>query len=294
MNLHEVNPHQALNLARLPIPPLRRGWLSLPYDGELTRTRSLGMRGDVKRFALPRRQVANANLPHNMRVLACEDGDDFGLGRAAGDVDLLVGVNEDVYFAPDAELGQVDAGLNGEAGARQDAALFARLEVVHVGAVAMRLLADGVARAVAEILTVPCAVDHVADRLVHLPALNRRPFGKRALDSTDGRVAGTRDDLENLLVACRHRLADEPGPRQVAVDGPWAIEFGPQVDQHKIVGMNDAVRPGLRAIVRIAAVRADGADRWMVHHKLVFGKMLQNAAAGPLFRGRSRRGAPVP
>ncbi len=67
MNLHEVNPHQALNLARLPIPPLRRGWLSLPYDGELTRTRSLGMRGDVKRFALPRRQVANANLPHNMR-----------------------------------------------------------------------------------------------------------------------------------------------------------------------------------------------------------------------------------
>src|SRR5215471_5349053 len=27
LNLHWVNPNQALNLARLPIPPLRRGWL---------------------------------------------------------------------------------------------------------------------------------------------------------------------------------------------------------------------------------------------------------------------------
>src|SRR5262245_29495240 len=31
LNLHEVNPHQALNLARLPIPPLRRPRVLIPY-----------------------------------------------------------------------------------------------------------------------------------------------------------------------------------------------------------------------------------------------------------------------
>src|SRR5262249_49843595 len=67
---------------------------------------------------------------------------------AAGDVDSPPAVDEHVDLAADAELGEVDARLDGEAGARQDAALLVGLQVVHVGAVAVDLLADRVPGAV--------------------------------------------------------------------------------------------------------------------------------------------------
>src|SRR5207253_1725953 len=81
---------------------------------------------------------------------------------AAGDVDRPLAVDVDVDLAAHPELRQINARLDRETGARQDAALLARLEVVHVGAVAVRLLSDGVAGAMAEILPVAGLVDNAA------------------------------------------------------------------------------------------------------------------------------------
>ena len=63
-------------------------------------------------------------------------------------------VDEDVDLASDAELVEVNSGLDREAGPAQDQALVVRFEVVHVGAVAVDFLADVVADAVNELWAV--------------------------------------------------------------------------------------------------------------------------------------------
>src|SRR5919109_1191484 len=75
-----------------------------------------------------------AEYRHDLRL--------YGLARHLG----VALADVDVYLRADAELAfQVDARLDGEAGARDDAARIPGLEVVDVGAVAVPLLADGVA-----------------------------------------------------------------------------------------------------------------------------------------------------
>ena len=69
-------------------------------------------------------------------------------------MDLPLAVDEDVDLAADAELVEVDARLDREAGPAQHQPFFVGLEVVHVGAVAVDFLAD----------VVPDAVDEVARR----------------------------------------------------------------------------------------------------------------------------------
>ena len=71
--------------------------------------------------------------------------------QAAGDVHLARGVDEHVDLAAHAELVEVDPRLDREAGPAQHQALVVRLEVVHVGAVAVDFLADVVAGAVDEV-----------------------------------------------------------------------------------------------------------------------------------------------
>ena len=157
-----------------------------------------------------------------------EDRDDLGL-EAAGDVDLAVGVDEDVDLAPDAELGEVDARLDREAGPGQDEPLLVGLEVVHVGAVAVGLLADAVAGAVDERRAVAGLVDHPARGVVDLPAVERAARRRRRrATARDRRVAGAGDDLEDLGILptgpsrrrtrrgsgrCRRRGAGRAWPR---------------------------------------------------------------------------------
>ena len=108
---------------------------------------------------------------------------------AAGDVDLAVPVDVHVHLAPRAELRQVNPRLDREARPRQHAPLLVRLQVVHVGAVAVRLLADGVAGAVTEEFSVARLLDNLPRRLIDLPALKRLTLAKRLLDSFDARIA---------------------------------------------------------------------------------------------------------
>ena len=93
-------------------------------------------------------------------------------------MDAAAGVDEDVDLAADAELGQVDARLDGEARPRHHPPVLARFQVVHVGPVAVDFLADVVPGAVDEVLAVAGLLDHRPGRVVHLPAQQRLAGGE--------------------------------------------------------------------------------------------------------------------
>src|SRR5205809_4998042 len=95
------------------------------------------------------------------------------LRAAAGNVNLFLGIHEDVDFAADTELGQIDSGLDGKARARQDTALLAGFEVIHVGAVAVDFLADGMSGSMAKIFAIAGLLDHLTSRLIDFPTLER-------------------------------------------------------------------------------------------------------------------------
>src|SRR5215216_4110016 len=99
-----------------------------------------------------------------------EQCDHLALG-AAGD-DHLRRREVDVHLAAYAKGGEVDARLHREADVGQEGAHVVRLEVVHVGALAVRLLADVVAGAVDEVVGVARLLDYLAGGVVHLPALD--------------------------------------------------------------------------------------------------------------------------
>src|SRR5262249_6804814 len=153
--------------------------------------------------AIKRRRIRYHSASGGGGPSSREKRHDLLLRLAAGDVDHAGLVHEDVDLAADAELGQVDAGLDRETGARQDAAILVRLQVVHVGAVAVRLLADGVAGAVDEIFPVAGLVDHLAGGLVHLPALQYHAVLKTLADAVDGGVTGRGHDVEDARVLLR-------------------------------------------------------------------------------------------
>src|SRR5271166_4265252 len=106
-------------------------------------------------------------------------------------------IYEDVHLATDAEFRQVDSGLDRETRPGQDLPLFAGLQIIHVGAVAVCLLADGMSRAVAKVLPVSRLVDDLPGRIVHLPALEDLARLKSAAYTRDGRVSRLRHDPKN-------------------------------------------------------------------------------------------------
>ena len=75
--------------------------------------------------------------------LACDDGVAFG------DVDIYLGAHAELAF-------EINTGLDGKGGARDDAARVAGLQIVYVRAVAVNLFADGVACAVQELRAIAC------------------------------------------------------------------------------------------------------------------------------------------
>src|SRR4051794_40991007 len=62
--------------------------------------------------------------------------------------------HQHVYLAANAKLRQIDAGLNREAGVGKNLPLVVNLKVVHVGAVGVDVGADGMSRAMDEIVAV--------------------------------------------------------------------------------------------------------------------------------------------
>src|SRR5262249_11933424 len=93
----------------------------------------------------------------------------------------------------------------------------------------------------AEVLSVTGLVDHLARRLVDLPALQYLSRLEGLSDASDRRVTTRCDYLENLRVLGRDIAADESGPSQVAVDRPGPIELGPEIDEDEVALVNHAI-----------------------------------------------------
>ncbi len=182
--------------------------------------------------------------------------------------------HKDVHLGPDAEAGQVDAGLDREAGPRDEAPLVVRFEVVHVGAGAVHLGADRVAGAVKEVLAEAPLADRTAGRVVHLEAAQQAAGAYALLDKLHGAVARLGHDLENVGDFRRRLRAAETRPRDVVVDARRASPLWPTC-------RSAASRRGESRAMRRLAVRSAG---WRSS------RSRRRSARGPL-RGRRPRSA---
>src|SRR4029453_788544 len=156
------------------------------------------------------------------------------LQRPAGDVHFAPGIDKNIHLAAHAEFWQIDAWLDGEARPRHYEPLFVGFEIVHIRAVAVDFLADVVPGAMDELLAVPCLDDHVATGLIDLPALERTASGKSGADLGNRRGTSRGHDFEDPHVFLGHLPANKADARQIAIDAPRLVEFGPQVDEHKV------------------------------------------------------------
>src|SRR5262249_19711836 len=75
-------------------------------------------------------------------------------------------------LAAHAKLRQVDAGLDGEAGVRQDATLIVDLEIIHVSSVSVDFRANGMAGTVNEVVAESGVLDVSADSAINFPPCN--------------------------------------------------------------------------------------------------------------------------
>ncbi len=113
---------------------------------------------------------------------------DQGLLDFSGDAGVVF-FDVDVDFAAHAKILEINSGLNGKAGGGNDLPIIAGLKIVHVGAVAVDVLADGMSVAVDEKIAVALALDDVSRRVIHLVAVDDSALAHRPLHETDGRVA---------------------------------------------------------------------------------------------------------
>src|ERR1019366_4928185 len=184
--------------------------------------------------------------PHQLTLnLSCDPG--------------FAGGGEHVYFAADAELREIDAGLDGEAGVRQQAALVVGFKIVEVRAGAVNLMDDIVAGAMGEVLAESGGADDGAGGIVGFESANGAVGGEGLLDSGDGGVAGVADGFEDELLFGAGLAADDAGPGDVVVDGFWRVDTRPDVDEEEVAFADGGgvVGGGLVVGVRTVGIDAD-------------------------------------
>lgn len=186
------------------------------------------------------------------------EGEQGGLD-AAGDLGGGFGA-EDIDFAANAEFGEVDAGFDGEEGAGDDGAVVVGLVVVHIGAVAVDLLADGVAGAVEEVLVEGAFFEEAAAGIVDFEAVELPALTGGGLDAADGGVAGAGDGGKDVEHGVGRIGAAEAGPGDVVVDGAGGFVLGPEVDQEEVAGEDGGMAAGGGLVVGIGGVGVDGDD----------------------------------
>ena len=125
------------------------------------------------------------------------------------------------------------------------------LEVVHVGAVAVDLLADVVAGAVDEAVAVTGVVDHLAAGGVDLPALEG-PAGRVGLRMH--RIAASRarrrSGRSRILLGHRRQRSDAI---QIAVEREWPVHPGPEVNEYEVSRLDGGVAARDGLVMRVAA-----------------------------------------
>src|SRR5450432_571187 len=142
-------------------------------------------------------------------------------------------MNQHVYFTAHAKFGQVNARFNGKTSIGDDLALVLGLQVVHVGAIAMDVLANGVSRAMYKKFAVSGVGDVLARGLVHFPSRNAAFARIGFLDLFYTCVTAAADDVENFHVLVSGS-ANHAGPRDVIVDGVRSVLLAPDVQQDEV------------------------------------------------------------
>src|ERR1022692_2021146 len=154
-----------------------------------------------------------------------------------------------IHLRADAEVFEVDAGLDGEAGPGHDAALVVGFQVVHIGAVAVHFLAYGVTGAMHEIVAVAAAGYVSARGVVHFVAAQLMAGRHCVLHPRDGGVARAAHDAVHLEHFVAGAVAAEAGPGDVVVHGAGLVELGPHVEQHQVAAANFGRDLGGRFVV---------------------------------------------
>jgi len=95
------------------------------------------------------------------------------------------------------------------------------LEIVEVGAVAVKGDFDVVAGAVGEEVCEAGVADDGAGGVIGLPAGDGASLSVGALDGCDGGVAGVADGVEDELLAEGGVATDDGGPGDVVPNGGW-------------------------------------------------------------------------
>src|SRR5690625_1839917 len=169
-------------------------------------------------------------------------------------------VHYEVDFGPHPEARQVNARLDGDGHAGQDAAGVVRLEVVQVGGFAVGAVeADRVAGAVGEPLAVTGGFDVAADDVVDVATariLTGRHGVAHEADPEVARFRGDPEDPGQLRVG----LPVNPAPGYVRVWRAGFLFAGEQVDEHAVALFELPVAAVDGSVVGIAGVRAEADD----------------------------------
>ena len=124
-----------------------------------------------------------------------------------------------IHLAANPEFsGKIDAGLDREAGVRQQQPLVVGFEIIQVGSVAMQVDFNIVARAVGEPLAKTGRANDVACGVIGLPAWDRATLGIGALHDLDRGIAGIAHGVEDELLAGCGFAANDASPRDVVPD----------------------------------------------------------------------------
>src|SRR5439155_19731153 len=94
------------------------------------------------------------------------------------------------------------------------------------------------------------------------------------LDKGNRRVTRVAHNGENRLITLRDASAHEAGPGEVGIHAHRF--FGPQVDEHKVPGMEGGRILRGRLKMRVSAVGVDSHDRRMVGGQPTAGEVLKN------------------
>src|SRR5262245_57457489 len=111
--------------------------------------------------ASPRRRVSGRALENHQLALDRAGDSRFALAH------------EHIDFRAYAEVRQVNAGLDREATPRSNAPLVVRFEIVHVGAIAVDVLSDGVPGAMHEVLAEPARLNEAPRRVIDFETTQR-------------------------------------------------------------------------------------------------------------------------
>src|SRR5258708_6249531 len=138
--------------------------------------------------------------------------------------------HQHIHFAAHAKLRQVDAGLNREAGVGKDLPLVVNFKVVHVGPVGMDVGADGMSRAMNEIVAVAGLRNMPASHAIHFPSRDAAAGVDTVEHGLHAGVARIADNLENFAHAWRRRRPDKSHPGDVVVHGTRRIFLSPDIE----------------------------------------------------------------